>query len=183
MVHSKEQILESRKYDQQFGVQRSSRYHNHRRRFYEQWNTMTVAIAALGGLFAIFVYQLGYTLPAFLIALVVSLSGMFTLAIGAAGRANLHAELAREFILLEAEFLTSPPTDEDSLNTLIKARLQIESREPTKLHLLDAMCHFELLRAMGDVAEHYEIPWLRRKLAHWFSQAGYAQVVAAAEQQ
>ena len=36
---------------------------------------------------------------------------------------------------------------------------------------------------MGDVAEHYEIPWLRRKLAHWFSQASYAQVVATAEQQ
>ena len=85
MVYRTGQNLDRRIYDQQFGVQRSSRYHNHQYRFYEQWSTMVVAITALGGLLAISMFQLDYTLPVFLVALVVSFSSMFILAIEVAG--------------------------------------------------------------------------------------------------
>ena len=34
------------------------------------------------------------------------------------------------------------------------------------------MCHFELLRSLGDTTKHPEIRWRHRVLAHWFSQAG-----------
>lgn len=40
------------------------------------------------------------------------------------------------------------------------------------------MCHFELLRSLGDKTVHPDIPWPRRKLAYWMSQADYAQRVA-----
>ena len=182
MTENERQDLESKIFDQLFGVKRSSRYHSHRRRFFELWNTMTVTTAALGGLSAAWVFQIGHGLPAALIALAVSITGALDLAVGTARRANQHAEIAREFILLEAMFVKSSPSDEDSLNALIEKRLLIECREPTKLHLLDVMCHYELLRAMGDTANHPQIPRNRRWLAHCLSQASYAQNVEAAEQ-
>ena len=180
---AEEDNLESRKDDLLFGVRRSSRYHNHRRRFYELWNTTTVGLAAVGGLGTIATLQLESGLYSILIALSVSAFGAIDLAVGASRRANQHAEIARDFVLLEAEFVKSNPIEEPILTDLTSKRLVIESREPAKLHLLDAMCHFELLRAMGDAAEHHRIPWWRRALANLVSQADYAQQVAAAVQQ
>ena len=180
---AEEDNLESRKDDLLFGVRRSSRYHNHRRRFYELWNTTTVGLAAVGGLGTIATLQLESGLYSILIALSVSAFGAIDLAVGASRRANQHAEIARDFVLLEAEFVKSNPIEEPILTDLTSKRLVIESREPAKMHLLDAMCHFEVLLAMGDTTDPYRIPWWRKKLANLISQASYAQQVAAAVQQ
>ncbi len=154
-----EKGFERKVYDQLFGIQRSSRYHNYRRRFYELWNAWTVGIAALGGLSSLTAYKLDYDLGLILIAFTISVTGALDLMIGTSRRSNQHAELAREFILLEAMFVTSEPIDERTLADLISKRLLIESREPPVMRLLDTLCHFELLRAMGDAAEHPLIPW------------------------
>lgn len=37
-------------------------------------------------------------------------------------------------------------------------RLAIELHELVKLHFLDVLCHFELLRVIGDAAERLRIP-------------------------
>ena len=42
------------------------------------------------------------------------------------------------------------------------------------LRLLDAMCHFEVLRSIGDVERRPRVPWLRRALSQWLSQTDYA---------
>ena len=167
MTSSLEENLKRRTSDQLFGVRRSCRYHNHRRRFYEIWNTCTVALAALGGSFAATTFVLlDQTWPSVTLALAVSFAGAVDLAVGASRRANQHAELSREFVFLEAVFISNSDIDDSALAELTRKRLEIESREPTELRLLDAMCHFELLRAMGDAKEHPKIPWRRRKLAH-----------------
>ena len=178
-----EDNLESRKDDLLFGLRRSSRYHNRQRQFYEQWNTITVGLAAVGGLGTITALQLESGLWSIGIALLVSAFGAIDLTVGASRRANQHMELARDFILLEAEFVTSEPIDERTLADLTAKRLLIETRERPKLHLLDVICDFEVMVSMGDTTDPYRIPWWRKKLANLVSQADYAQKVAAAVQQ
>lgn len=41
--------LNQQTYDLLFAIRRSVRYHLHRRRFYEVWNTITIAVASVGG--------------------------------------------------------------------------------------------------------------------------------------
>ena len=175
--------LDDRNYELLFGIRRSVRYHNHRRRFYELWNTATVTVAALGGSSAVASFVAGLPpswawLPAALAGSVAVL-GAVDLSVGTARRANQHAELAREFIGLEKSYAHGRDLDDDEFATVTRQRLEIEAREPPPLRLLDAMCHYELLTALGDdVAGHPRIPWFRRLLANWISQTGYARRLA-----
>ena len=51
--------LDDKTYKLLFSVRRSVRYHDRRRRFYEVWNTVTVAAATIGGSAAVvgFLYE------------------------------------------------------------------------------------------------------------------------------
>lgn len=174
--------LDERTYDLLFGIRRSVRYHNHRRRFYEIWNSTTVTIGVLGGSSAAtaFLAELpsGWEwLPALFAGIVAVLSAL-DLSIGTARRADSHADLSRQFIVLEQKFAHGRSLEDGEHEEIVRSRLDIEASEPTPLRLLDVMCHFELLRALGDQTRHPRIPWLRRKLAHWLSQPDYAQILA-----
>lgn len=171
--------LDDRTYDLLFGIQRSVRYHHRRRRFYEIWNTITVACAVLGGSSAATAFLAGPSaewswLPA-AFAGIVALLGAVDLAVGTARQANLHGDLARQFISLEQRFAHGRNLDDVEHEDLVKARLSVEASEPPVLRLLDVMCHFELLRSKGDdPAQWPSISWLRCKFAHWLSQSDYA---------
>ena len=162
-----------------FGIQRSVRYHNHRRRFYELWNTTTVTCGVLGGSLAATAFLAGLPdgwnwLPAALAGAVALLSAV-DLAVGTARCADLHGDLARQFISLEQRFAHGRNLGDAKHEDLVKARLSIEASEPPVLRLLDVMCHFELLRSKGDDPARWpSISWWRSKLAHWASQSEYA---------
>lgn len=174
--------LDDRTYDLLFGIRRSVRYHNHRRRFYEIWNSITVAAAMLGGssVVATFLADLaeGWSWLPVCLAAAVAVLGTVDLAVGTLRCAYLHGDLARRFISLEQRFAHGRSLEDDEHEELTRARLGIEADEPPPLRLLDVMCHFELLRSLGDKTVHPDIPWPRRKLAYWMSQADYAQRVA-----
>ena len=76
--------------------------------------------------------------------------------------------------MLEQAFAHERSLDDGEYETLTRRRLEIESSEPAVLRLLDAMCHFEVLRSLGDVKRHPRVPWLRRALSQWLSQTDYA---------
>ncbi|MCY3986407.1 MAG: hypothetical protein OXF23_05125 [Candidatus Dadabacteria bacterium] len=168
-------------YELLFGIRRSIRYHTHRRRFFEAWNTLTVSIAMLGSSSAIVSFialaEAETTSPWIPIAIsaFVAFTGALDFAIGTGRRSNEHGDLARQFISLEIEFGTDQEPSEVDLDRLTKERLKIEAREPVALRLLDAMCHYELLRAMGDESDHPRVSLFRRSLMHFFSQAVFAR--------
>jgi len=162
-----------------FGVRRSVRYHMHRRRFYEAWNTSTVLVSLIGSSSAIlilFSMSGNEVLVASSISALVAVVNALDFAVGTGRRSNEHSDLARQFISLEAKF---PSEDVElsagEIDLLRRERLSIESREPPVMRLLDAMCHYELLRAMGDERAHPRVPLRRRVLIHFLSQAVFAR--------
>ena len=171
--------LDDRTYELLFSIRRSVRYHMHRRRFYELWNSTTVTLGVLGGSSAVtaFALEAGSWMPA-LFAGIVAIASALDLAVGTARCGDLHGELARRFIVLEQRFAHGRDLDDAEHEDLVRARLDIEAAEPTVLRLLDVTCHFEVLRSLGDATAHPAIPWWRRKAMHWMSQAAYAQRLA-----
>ncbi len=162
-----------------FGIQRSTRYHNHRRRFYELWNSATVTVAALGGssvAVTSFVERIGglWWLPGVL-GVIIGLLAALDIGIGTAKSANLHTDLARRFIRLEQRLAHGRELSDEELADATRERLEIEADEPTALLLLDVICHLELLRSQDDRRTFPTIPRWRRKTIHWLSHYDYAQ--------
>lgn len=168
--------LDDRTYGLLFGIRRSVRYHMHRRRFYELWNTTTVVVAAVGGTAAVTAFVGEWTAPwvPAAAAALTAVSGALDLSVGTGRRAGHHGDLARQFINLEKRFARGVSLDDTEFAEVTKARLDIESSEPPVLRLLDASCHFELLRSLGDRGDRPQIPFLRRVTMHWFSQTAFA---------
>ena len=105
----------------------------------------------------------------------VAIIGALDLSVGTARKADHHGSLARQFIALEREFAHGRDLDDDEHERLVRERLRIEATEPTVLRLLDALCHYELLRSLGDENPAPRVSWFRRLSAHWLSQSYYAQ--------
>lgn len=161
--------LEQRWNDLLFGVRRSVRYHNRRRRFFERYHTITTALSVLAGAATVVMVlqELGPLAPSITAALVTVLA-TFDLVVGTTAKAREHAEFARRFIELEKEMLTSAP-DEQRLKEFTAERLDIEADEPPPLHVLNVICHNELVRALGYGQEHLvPLKWYQRLLAHFF---------------
>ncbi len=168
--------LDERTYDLLFGIQRSVHYHLYRRRFYESWNTLTVTISVIGGSASAVTYLTGWIvdwIPA-MAAATVAIVATIDLTVGTGRRAGLHGGLARQFINLEKSLAGGRDLDDDEYIKLNRMRLDIESTEPPVLRLLDASCHFELLRSKGDTSRHPQIPLWRRLLIQWASQPTFA---------
>ena len=171
--------LDNRTYDLLFAVRRSVRYHERRRRFFEIWNSITVGTAAVGGSSAVATILSTPTWEWLPIAFAgaVSALGVIDLVVSTARRAGQHGDLSRQFIALEQKFAHGRNLKDREHEELVRERLRIEASEPTILRLLDLMCHFEVLVSLGDKSQHPKIPWLRGKLAQWFSQTDYAQTL------
>ena len=166
--------LDDKTYELLFAVRRSVRYHDRRRRFYEIWNTITVAGVVIGGSSAFAALMADSTTVSAVLSAAVAMLGALDLAVGTAQRADRHGDLARQFIALEWDFAHGRSLEDDKYETLTRRRLAIEASEPPVLRLLDTMCHFEVLRSLGDARRHPRIPWMRRAAAQWMSQTSYA---------
>ena len=169
--------LDDRTYDLLFAVRRSVRYHIHRRRFFESWNTFTITVTVFGGsaTFAAVISKLDLGAAVLIAPALVTLLAAIDLAVGTGKRGNEHGDLARQFISLEQEFSHGNDLTDVEHERLLRRRLEIEASEPPDFRLLDAMCHFELLRAKGDEDKHPHVPWYRRLIMHFFSQAMFAR--------
>lgn len=110
--------LDDRTYNLLFGIRRSVRYHNHRRRFYETWNSLTTTIAAVFGSSAAAAWLTGAPegwgwLPTVAVAFV-GVVGAVDSAVGTARRAYMHGDLARCFIHLEQRFSHGRNLDDEA---------------------------------------------------------------------
>ncbi len=153
-------------HDLLFGVRRSIRYHNRRRRFFDGFDKFVKIISVVGGSAA--VVAVTGKLPAFAIAssAIIAIFSAINLVVGPAQGARLHADLAKRFSALEYD-MARAETNEDSLNKFRAERLLIESDEPPIYRVLDTVCHNELCEAMGyDSCHFYEVKWLQALFAH-----------------
>ena len=153
-----------------FGVRRSIRYHNRRRLFFDRLNKISKFLAAVSGT-ATFASVLAEAGPAWTLsfaALVAAFSAV-DLVINTSEAARLHSELARQYFELEREMIKCESPIREDIVEFKSRRLEIEANEPPVLKVLDAICHNELLRALGhDDSLYVGIKWYQRIFAHFF---------------
>lgn len=165
--HEKDKLL--------FGVRRSIRYHNHRRRHFDFINKFTTIIAALSGSATVIsvLSKLGQNCT-ITFAVIVAVMSAVDLVLGTAQKAREHNDLAKRFFDLEKAIITIKEITEEDLSRLTTQRLDIEADEPPVLQVLDCICHNELLRAMGyDQSKHVKIKWYQRLFRNFIDIRGH----------
>jgi hypothetical protein len=143
--------LSPTKHDLLFDVQRSIRYHNRRRAFFDTLNTISNVCSV--GFGSATVYSLLQTtnshwVTATLAALVTIVSTI-NLVIGSSRMARTHHDFARKFAELEKKIRADLSEAPEQLTAWCNERLSIEAEEPPIKRVLDSICHNEMLRAMG----------------------------------
>jgi len=151
-----------------FDVRRSIRYHIRRRSFYDRFNLIVNAISVVMGSATVYgILKAQSQDIALTAAAAVTILSSINLVVGSVRQARLHNDLAKRFIVLEKKITTSTSKDTEKLAEWTSERLDIETEEPPVLHVLNCICHNELIRATGGYgSEHLaKIAWYQRLFA------------------
>ena len=146
--------------DLHFHVRRSIKYHDHRKRFFENVLNWSIFIALVGGVafIALSLYPADTSsggssvdLTRLLPGLITSLATSFALLSRASAKANLHNQIKTNFIRLRQE-MERGRTDctEEQIAEWRAQRLGIEVDEPPINRVVDAICHNEVTQSMGN---------------------------------
>lgn len=140
--------LEDRWHDMLFGVRRSIRYHQRRRAFFDRLDRLSNMLSLIFGSATIYGILKGdYQALALGASALVTVLASINLVVGSALRARAHSDFIRQYVDLEKRMLEPP--EEQTLKQVRESRLSIEAEEPPVLHVLNSICHNELMRAMG----------------------------------
>lgn len=139
------------KHDLLFDVQRSIRYHNRRRAFFDTLNTVSNVCSV--GFGSATIYSLLQTTNSHLVtatlAAAVTLVSTVNLVVGSSRMARTHHDFARKFSELEKKIRGSAVETPELLSVWCNERLAIEAEEPPIKRVLDSICYNEMIRAMG----------------------------------
>lgn len=150
-----------------FGVRRSIRYHNRRRRFFDGFDKFSNILSVIGGSAAVAAVIGSAHWAAIALATMVAVVSAISLVVASAQAARLHTHLAKQFATLEHDIVRSKRPDADKLNEFVARRLLIEAEEPPALRVLDTLCHNELCEALGYERCHfYKVGWFQSLFAH-----------------
>lgn len=165
--------LSLRWHNQLFGIRRSIRYHLRRRAFFERLDQLSNMCSVIFGSTAIYgILDTNAKALALTSSAIVTALASINLVIGSAQRARAHSDFVRQYVELEKRMLQ--PATEKSLLAIGEDRLAIEAGEPPVLHVLNSICHNELMRSMGYKKEELkEIGPIQRLLAHFFDYRGH----------
>lgn len=162
--------LDRDRHDLLFGVRRSIRYHLRRERFFDRQHKIYTSLSALSGSATIITLlsTAGDFWPA-LFAASVAVFSVIDLVFGIPQAAKVHHDFAGKFFNLEKAIIGTKDICDDKLTEFKTMRLDIEIEEPPPLHILNTMCHNELLRAMGykDKSKYVTINWIQRLLSQF----------------
>ena len=160
--------LEAEYDDLLFAVRRSVRYHRHRESFLDRVHQFGALLTAFAGLatVATLLAELptGWTWVRFGAASVTALAGATELVLGPARAARRHDSLAVAFLMLEKDLRRAGPSlTPEILVELQSCRLDLAAVEPPVYRVLDAVCHDELVTALGmDSSLRITVtPWQR----------------------
>ena len=112
------------------GIRQSARYHYRRRRFYENWNRLTIVVTAILGTFAAVLVLAGPPaglawLPIALLTAVGVLAWL-DLAVGTAWRAGRNGEVAHRLTVLDQELSAREVLDASAREATVGKRIEIE---------------------------------------------------------
>ncbi len=148
-------------HDELFHVRRSVKYHDHRRRFFENVLNVALFLAFASGPALVFLAVAALEPPAagagtggwlqYAPAVLTSIFTGAALVARVGAKAREHNELKVEFIRLrqDMERRRRDATDEDAVADWIAQRLAIETKEPPINRIVDALCHNEVVQSMG----------------------------------
>ncbi len=129
-----------------FGVRRSIRYHSRRQAFFERldrWFAFVLVLLGAGAVASVLQDNKTWTLAA---GVGVTCIAGLNLVFGFGVKAGRHAQFVKDFTRLEKR-LHDDDSDE-TVAAVTKERLDIEAAEPPVMHVLNDLCHNELLQAM-----------------------------------
>ena len=137
-----------------FNIRRSIRYHNRRRRHYQNLNNgilFFVLLVNSATVAAVSTEVIPYLSPWLIWAIGIAVSAIiiFGIVTGATQKGWLHIDLARQFIELEKELLASEQDEQKVVVEVTNKMLDVEASEPPILQVLDTICYNDLKRAMG----------------------------------
>lgn len=158
---------ESELHTLEWDIRLSALYHLKRERFLDGLDRASNFISALGGAAAFSKLQEEPTFGLWATGMVAVVS-MISLVYGPAARARHHAELARDFRLLEADMamLVGEVVEEDIAKLRYKY-LVVQASEPPALGALVTHCHNELCEALGKREDVTPLPLHQRVLKNW----------------
>ena len=152
-----------------FGVRRSVRYHSRRQAFFEGVDRWTSFALLLLGAGSVALVLRGIDGVAVLAGCSVAVLSGLKLVFAFGLRAGQHAQFVRDFVSIEKKLVADPSPE--TVQEAQSNRLDVEATEPPVMRVLDALCHNELLRAMGitDPDEQVPISRLQRLTANLVS--------------
>ncbi|PIF52772.1 hypothetical protein CLU80_5257 [Pseudomonas sp. 29] len=144
--------LADRWYATLFSVRRSIRYHQRRRSFFDRLDKISNMLSLIFGSVAVYGTLQDNSKDIALIASgLVTVFASINLVLSSATRARDHTDFMRKYVELEKLMLGAE--SEQLLLEVAARRLSIEAEEPPVLHVLNAICHNETMRAMGYAKE------------------------------
>jgi len=157
--------LEDRWHKMLFSVCRSIRYHQRRRGFYDRLDKTSNMLSLILGSATIYgVLQENAKNVALIASATVTVVSSINLVVSSAQRGRDHTDFMRKYVELEKRMLGEP--SEELLLEVSTARLTIEAEEPPVLHVLNSICHNDMLRARGYAKKHFlKIGWFQALLA------------------
>lgn len=150
-----------------FNVQRSIRYHTARRRYYDSWHKVTVATALILGSAAVAAIlstlDKTYSIVA---AGLIPVTHAINLVMQPIDKARRHHDLANDFCEIEKEITRNlAPTPQDIAEWKAQV-LDIETREPPRMKVLNILMHNELCLARNQPEYEFHVGRIQRFLAH-----------------
>ena len=160
--------VEDRKWSLRWGVRKSIRYHERRRRFFDAcYRTVVstfighvvIGFSVANGVLDTEWFNWFGILPVF--------AFLLDLFLGFSKCAQLHTNLKQKFGELEANIIKNEQND---LAALEAQRLQIKKDEPPILRALDILCHNELVESDKETREDiYKVGFLQRMTSQLYS--------------
>ena len=174
MIDPKQQTSSINEDDEEWellwGVERSIRYHDRRRRFFEACHSIVLvfgAILAVVG-FAVANEIIREQWLSAVFSILTMLVFLLYLFFAFSRCARHHISLKHKFSELEKKIITND--DKNNIATLKACRIEIEKDEPPIRRALDILCHNELARSRRETKDDiYKVTLSQRLTAQIFS--------------
>jgi len=151
--------------DLKFQIERSVRYHERRRSFFESWHKFIMLLVILSGsaAFSPLLNQASW------LGLFIAFIAAMDLVLGFSHKARDHSILYMRFIDLLVEMESKFDRVGENLSSWTSRRLAIEKDEPPVLTALNASCHNEVIAAQGlDADETVPLTEFQSLFMHYF---------------
>lgn len=148
-------------------VRLSALYHLKRERFLDGVDRAAKAVAALGGAAAFASIKSNPEFGQYLAGIIAIVSAL-SLVYSPSTKARKHADLARDFKLLESDVVEQTAWSAEKLASFNSRYHRLEASEPAALGALVTQCHNELAAGMGAREHITPLALYERLFKNWF---------------